>query len=73
MPPTAETASTSIGTIHADAAYSLTDLREKLGIGEWALRKMRRNGLRVRRYGRRSFVFGKDLIAEIERNGKIVE
>jgi hypothetical protein len=73
MPATVETATTACGTIHADACYSLIDLRTKLGIGQWALRKMRRNGLIVRRYGRRSFVLGRDLIAEIERHGKVVE
>lgn len=53
-------------------AYTLDDLKRVHGLGEWALKKLRKQGLKVRRLGRRSFVLGKDLIDCIENNGQIV-
>jgi hypothetical protein len=56
-----------------DAAYHLSAVKRQFGIGENALRQMRQRGLKVRRSGRRSFIIGRDLIAEIEQHGRIVE
>lgn len=57
--------------IRSDVCYPLQGL-EQLGFGKAAVREMRQLGLSVRRVGRRSFVFGKDLMKFIEDNGKLV-
>lgn len=56
--------------IHPEICYALP--LDALGFGKAALREMRRNGLPVRRVGRRHFVLGKDLISHIESRGQIV-
>jgi hypothetical protein len=57
--------------IRSDAVYDLPALKE-LGWGTAALRTARRRGLLVRRTGRKSWVFGRDLLAYIEQNGTVV-
>lgn len=52
--------STPDTAILADAVYALADFRRRTGLGAWALRQARRNGLRVRKCGGRSFVIGAD-------------
>lgn len=46
----------------ADALYTLDELNDRLGLGKAALRRARRDGLSIRRIGRRSYVLGSDLI-----------
>jgi hypothetical protein len=70
MPQTKEAAPG--GVIRADAAYSLDQVRQRLGLGTAALRTARRKGLTVRRVGRRSFVLGKDLLDFLEEHATIV-
>lgn len=53
------------------AAYPLAALRS-MGIGTAALRKMRRNGLRVLRVGRLSWVLGSDLIDYLATKAEVV-
>jgi len=60
------------GVISADAAYSLEQLRDRLGLGTAALRTARRKGLIVRRIGRRSFVMGRDLLQYLDEHATIV-
>ena len=72
MPATAPVETIS-AVIRADAAYHISEINKRFGIGEWSLRKMRRNGLPVRRCGRKSWVLGRDLLAYIESQGKVVE
>lgn len=60
------------GVISANAAYSLEQVKARLGLGTAALRTARRKGLLVRRVGRRSFVLGKDLLAYLEEHATIV-
>ena len=55
------------GCIRSDAAYTLEAIRKELGLGQAAMRSARRNGLKVRRLGRRAFVLGADMISYLER------
>jgi hypothetical protein len=50
------------GRISADQVLTLDAVRTELGLGIAAMREARRKGLKVRRIGRRKFVFGADLI-----------
>jgi dienelactone hydrolase len=50
------------GEIRADSLYTLDEARQRTGLGQAALRTARRNGLKVKRIGRRGYVFGADLI-----------
>jgi len=60
------------GVISADHAYSLEQVRDRLGLGTAALRTARRKGLIVRRIGRRSFVLGRDLLDFLNNHAVIV-
>lgn len=55
------------GAITGDELYTLDEIRQRLGLGVAAMRSARRQGLRVRRIGRRGFVLGKDLISYVDR------
>ncbi len=57
--------------IRSDAIYDLAALKEK-GWGTQALRTARRRGLTVRRSGRKSWVFGRDLLAYLETHATVV-
>lgn len=57
------------GEIRADSIYTLHELGERTGLGQAALRVARRNGLPIKRIGRRAYVLGKDLIEYVDRAG----
>lgn len=57
--------------IRSDAIYDLPSLKQK-GWGTAALRTARRNGLIVRRSGRKSWVFGSDLIDYLKNSATVV-
>ncbi len=57
--------------IDGGAIYDLPALK-RLGWGTAALRTARRNGLLVRRSGRKSWVFGRDLLAYLEKTATVV-
>jgi hypothetical protein len=65
-PPTATTATPAPGIIDPAAVYTLAELQARTKLGTWALRSLRRRGLRVIRFGGRGFVRGADFIAAIE-------
>ncbi len=67
-----EFAPLSPAAIQADSAYDLSALK-RLGLGTAALRKARRNGLRVVRFGRKSYVLGRDLIMYLDENAATVD
>jgi hypothetical protein len=48
--------------IEGGQLYLATELKRRLGIGDWAWRRMRRRGLRVLRFGRHAYVLGRDAI-----------
>jgi hypothetical protein len=56
--------------ICAGSIYPIAELEQRLGLGKAALRKARREGLLVRRIGRRSFVFGDDVIDYFKRSAR---
>jgi hypothetical protein len=54
------------GQISADSLYTLAEVKQRLKLGNYALRQARRAGLQVRRIGRRAYVLGRDLIQFVE-------
>lgn len=60
------------GSIRADVAYPLAEFSKITGLGKAGLRRARREGLVVRRYGSRSFVVGQDFIDHLKVAGRIV-
>ena len=58
------------GEITAAALYTLSEINRRLGLGKKALREARRQGLVVKRIGRRGYVRGADLIDWFDRNAK---
>lgn len=60
------------GVIREDCAYSLEQVKARLGLGTAAIRTARRKGLIVRRVGRKSFVLGADLLEYIREHANIV-
>ena len=57
---------TGLAPIMAEAVYPLEDFKQRTGLESASLRKMRRQGLVVRRIGRRSYVLGRDFLAWFE-------
>ncbi len=57
--------------IRSDAIYDLPALKQ-MGWGTAALRTARRRGLIVRRSGRKSWIFGRDLLTYLEKTASIV-
>ena len=55
------------GVIQAGCLYRADEARERLRIGGWGWRKMRRAGLRVIYSGNRAYVLGDDLLAFFSR------
>jgi len=58
------------GLIAADCLYTLSEIQERLKLGQHAMRQARRAGLRVRRIGRRAYVLGRDVIHFVESAAK---
>ena len=58
------------GLVTADSLYTLTEIQDRLKLGQHAMRQARRAGLRVRRIGRRAFVLGRDVMAFVESAAK---
>lgn len=48
--------------ITPESLYRLDDFQKLTGLGRWAMRTARRNGLKVRRIGGRAYVLGRDFI-----------
>ena len=55
------------GAIADNELYTLAEIRERLGLGTYALRQARRQGLRVYRIGRRAYVLGFDVLEFVKR------
>lgn len=54
------------GLVSSDCLYTLDEIRDRLGLGQAAMRQARRAGLPVRKIGRRRYVLGRDLLAYVE-------
>lgn len=50
------------GQISADVLYTLPELKQRLGLGDFAMRQARQAGLPVRKIGRRRYVLGSDVV-----------
>ena len=57
------------GLIAPDVLYTLSELKKRTRLGDWAMRKARKAGLRVHKVGNTRFVFGKDFHQFIENAG----
>lgn len=58
------------GEITGDSLYTLDEINARLGLGKSALRTARREGLTVKRIGRRGYVLGRDVIEWFERSAR---
>jgi hypothetical protein len=61
-----ESTSQPPGIIAADCVYQLDDAQARLGLGKQAWRTARREGLPIRRVGRRRYVIGRDVITWLQ-------
>ena len=57
------------GAIGANDLYTIDELRRRLGLSSWSVRRARRRGLRTFKIARRRYVLGKDFIAYLEGAG----
>ena len=61
------------GVIDTQAIYSLSAFKRAVGVGDWGMRAMRKNGLQVTQIGNLRFITGADfatfLSAVAERGG----
>ena len=69
---TEQTGPSGMGFIRPDVLYPLESIQNVTGLGKAAFRIARRNGLVVRRLGKRSFVRGQDFIDYFELNAAVV-
>ena len=60
------------GVIDANSLYTLDEVHQRLGLGKAALRTARRQGLVVKRIGRRGYVRGSDLLSWFDRVAQYV-
>lgn len=58
------------GEIRPEVLYRLDEIKRRSGLGAWAFRQARRNGLNVLYLGGRAFVFGQDFIDYVRRVGQ---
>ena len=54
------------GLIEPNVLYTLGELKRRTKLGDWAVRKARRAGLKIRKIGNQRFVFGRDFHAFVE-------
>lgn len=60
------------GEINAESLYTLDEIHDRLGLGKAALRTARRDGLVVKRIGRRGYVSGRSVLDWFENSAKQV-
>ncbi len=58
------------GVIAPNQLYTLAELKRRTKMGDWAIRKARKTGLRVRAVGNARFVFGHDFHAFVRKHGE---
>lgn len=61
------------GEIRGDAVYRLDAFGELTGLGPWAIRQAKKDGLRVFYIGRRGFIRGADAMEFFERRAAMAE
>ena len=60
---------TAPGLIEPNVLYTLDELKRRMKLGDWAIRKARKAGLRVQKIGNARFVFGRDFQKFVEEHG----
>jgi len=65
--PSSTDGRTQLGPIRPEELYPLAVLKQRLGWGDAALRRARRDGLKVTRYGNLHCIVGSDLIEFIKK------
>jgi len=69
MTPTTDPLTTGVvGEISAACAYTIAEFSRRTGLGRWAIRSLRRDGLVVHRAAGRNFILGQDWITYLEGN-----
>ena len=58
--------------IVAGASYPLKEFQRRTSLGSAAIRRARKDGLKVRRVGRHSFILGEDWLEHLQHNAKLV-
>ncbi len=69
MPLMPDASRTPPGQIGASDLYTIDELRRRLGLSAWAVRRARRQGLKVYKIARQKYVLGRDYIAYVEAAG----
>src|SRR5215218_5479248 len=67
--PPAEPRGITPGVIRGDEAYAMKEFMRRTNFGVWAMRGMRRRGLKVIQVAGRSFVRGSDFLAFLDAHG----
>ena len=58
----------AVGEIRKDATYTLKEFKRRLGIGDAAIRQMKREGLPLRKIGKAKYVIGEDWFEFVDRH-----
>ena len=58
----------AVGEIRKDATYTLKEFKRRLGIGDAAVRQMKREGLPLRKFGKAKYVMGEDWFEFVDRH-----
>lgn len=61
----------TLGPIEPQVLYPLAELQARSGLGAAAMRTARRQGLAVRYFGGRAFLFGQHFIEHVLKHGKL--
>lgn len=64
---TATPATRTPGVVRADESYTAAEFRRRTGIGDFAFRSLRRDGLRIVAIGKKRFVRGTDWLAHLDK------
>ncbi len=54
------------GAVAAGELYTLTELKRRLNLKDYAIRRARQRGLKVRKIGRVAYVLGRDVIDHLK-------
>ena len=58
----------AVGEIRKDATYTLKEFKRRLGIGDAAVRQMKKEGLPLRKIGKAKYVMGEDWFEFVDRH-----
>jgi hypothetical protein len=58
----------TVGEIRKDATYTLKEFKRRLGIGDAAIRQMKRAGLPLRKIGKAKYVMGEDWFEFVDKH-----